>query len=242
MPFNIGGHIYNGTHADVEDYKNVITRGLVLHLDVSALESYPGSGTSWNDLSGNNNNGTLTNGPTYSSDNQGYINFDGTNDYVTIADSSNWDFGTGEFSIEMWIYLDGAQPQNYSAYIGTFQSKWPASGWSIMNSPGTNIRNYSNDGTYETTISANTDLNQWKHIVLTRVGNTGYLYINNSSVGTQSWTNAAFNNTGNPLLIGAGSGDYSKIRVASVKIYKGVGFTSTMVTQNYNIQKGRFGL
>jgi hypothetical protein len=242
MPFDIGGHIYNGTHADVEDYKNVITRGLVLHLDVSALESYPGSGTSWNDLSGNNNNGTLTNGPTYSSDNQGYINFDGTNDYVTIPDSSNWDFGTGEFSIEMWIYLDGAQPQNYSAYIGTFQSKWPASGWVIMNSPGTNIRNYSNDGTYETTISTNTDLNQWKHVVLTRVGNTGYMYINNSSVGTQSWTNAAFNNTGNPLLIGAGSGDYSKIRVASVKIYKGVGFTSTMVTQNYNIQKARFGL
>jgi hypothetical protein len=242
MPFNIGGHIYNGTHADVQDYKNVITRGLVLHLDASAIESYPGSGTSWSDLSGNNNNGTLTNGPTYSSGNQGYINFDGTNDYVTIPDSSNWDFGTGEFSIEMWIYLDGAQPQNYSAYIGTFQSKWPASGWVIMNSPGTNIRNYSNDGTYETTISTNTDLNQWKQVVLTRVGNTGYIYINNSSVGTQSWTNAAFNNTGNPLLIGAGSGDYSKIRVASVKIYKGVGFTSTMVTQNYNIQKGRFGL
>ena len=242
MPFNIGGYIYNGTHADVEDYKNVITRGLVLHLDASALESYVGSGTSWYDISGNGNDGTLTNGPTFSSGNQGYINFDGTNDYVTIPDSSNWDFGTGEFSIEMWIYLDGAQPQNYSAYIGTFQSKWPASGWVIMNSPGTNIRNYSNDGTYETTISTNTDLNQWKHVVLTRVGNTGYMYINNSSVGTQSWTNAAFNNTGNPLLIGAGSGDHSKIRVASVKIYKGVGFTSTMVTQNYNIQKGRFGL
>jgi len=242
MPFNIGGHIYNGTHADLHDYKNIITRGLVLHLDASALESYPGSGTSWSDLSGNNNNGTLTNGPTFSSGNQGYINFDGTNDYVTIPDSSNWDFGTGEFSIEMWIYLDGAQPQNYSGYIGTFQSKWPASGWVIMNSPGTTMRNYSNDGTYETTISTNTDLNQWKHVVLTRVGNTGYMYINNSSVGTQSWTNAAFNNTGNPLLIGAGSGDYSKIRVASVKIYKGVGFTSTMVTQNYNIQKGRFGL
>ena len=188
-------------------------------------------------------NGTLINGATYSTGkiNNGF-SLDGVNDYVTIPDSPNWDFGTGEFSIEMWIYLNGTQPQNYSAYIGTFQSKWPASGWVIMNSPGTNIRNYSNDGTYETTISANTDINQWKQVVLTRVGNTGNIYINNSSVGTQSWTNAAFNNTGNPLLIGAGSGDYSKIRVASVKIYKGVGFTSTMVTQNYNIQKGRFGL
>ena len=241
MPININGNIVNSQIASTLNYKSIVTRGLSIHFDASAKDSYPETGTSWFDLV-TSATGTLTNGPTFSSGNQGYINFDGTNDYVTIPDSSNWDFGTGEFSIEMWIYLDGAQPQNYSGYIGTFQSKWPASGWVIMNSPGTTMRNYSNDGTYETTISTNTDLNQWKHVVLTRVGNTGYMYINNSSVGTQSWTNAAFNNTGNPLLIGAGSGDHSKIRVASVKIYKGVGFTSTMVTQNYNIQKSRFGL
>ena len=40
MPFDIGGYIYNGTHADVSDHKNIIERGLVLHLDASALESY----------------------------------------------------------------------------------------------------------------------------------------------------------------------------------------------------------
>ena len=242
MPFDIGGHIFNGSITDKQDYLNIVQPGLKLHLDASTLESYPGSGTIWYDMSGNDNHGTLINGPTFSNNNQGYIDFDGINDYVTIPYNSNWDFGTGEFSIEMWIYLNGTQPQNYSAYIGTFQSKWPASGWVIMNSPGTNIRNYSNDGTYETTISANTDINQWKQVVLTRVGNTGNMYINNLSVGTQSWTNASFNNTGNPLLIGAGSGDYSKIRVASVKIYKGVGFTSSMVSHNYNIQKSRFGL
>ena len=50
MPFNIGGHIYNGTQADLQDYQNIITRGLVLHLDASALESYPGTGTSWSDI------------------------------------------------------------------------------------------------------------------------------------------------------------------------------------------------
>ena len=50
MPFNIGGYIYNGTQADLQDYQNIITRGMVLHLDASALESYPGSGTSWSDI------------------------------------------------------------------------------------------------------------------------------------------------------------------------------------------------
>ena len=50
MPFNVGGYIYNGTQADLQDYQNIITRGLVLHLDASALESYSGSGTSWFDI------------------------------------------------------------------------------------------------------------------------------------------------------------------------------------------------
>lgn len=242
MPFNIGGFIYNGNQADIQDYKNIITRGLVLHLDASTRESYPGSGTDWFDISGNGHIGTLTNGPTFNSENGGYIDFDGTNDYVTIPDNSNWDLGTAEFTIDMWIYLNGVQPANYSAYIGTFQSKWPASGWVIMNSPGTNIRNYSNDGVNETTISTNVTLNVWNHVVLTKFGNTGYLYVNGSSNGTQDWTNKAFNNTGNPLLIGAGSGDYSKIRMASVKIYKGVGFSGAMVNQNFNIQRNRFGV
>lgn len=241
MPLNIAGLNIVSQDVRILNGTSPIT-GSVLFLDAGIANSYPGSGTTWTDLSGNSNNGTLTNGPTYTSTNGGAIVFDGTNDYVTIPDSPNWDFGTGEFSIEMWIYLDGAQPANYSGYIGTFQSKWPASGWVIMNSPGTNMRSYSNDGTYETTISTNVAVSQWNHIVLTKVSNTGYMYVNGTSVGTQDWTNAAFNNTGNPLLIGAGSADYSKIRMSSVRIYKGIGFTNSMVLQNFNANRGRFGI
>jgi hypothetical protein len=243
MPFDVGGQIL--TNYQIKHYNDIpkyIKSKLVLNLDASYLGSYPGTGNTWYDLSGNGNNGTLTNGPTYSSANGGYIDFDGTNDYVTIPDSPNWDFGTAEFAIEMWIYLNGTQPANYSGYLGTFQSKWPASGWVIMNSPGTNMRNYSNDGTYETTISTNVSLNVWNHVILTKFGNTGYMYVNGTSNGTQDWTNKAFNDTGNPLLIGAGSADYSKIRMGSVKIYKGIGFTSEMVTQNFNAQRTRFGI
>lgn len=242
MPFNVNGEILTDIQVKIYNDKGIIRNGLVLYLDAGISNSYPGSGTTWTDLSGNGNNGTLTNGPTFSTGNGGYIAFDGSNDYVTIPDSPNWDFGTGEFSIEMWIYLDGAQPANYSGYIGTFQSKWPASGWVIMNSPGTNMRSYSNDGTYETTISTNVNLSQWNHIVLTRIVNTGYMYVNGSSVGTQDWTSRAFNNTGNPLLIGAGSADYSKIRMGSVRIYKGVSLTASTILQNFNANRRRFGI
>ena len=62
------------------------TGGPVLCLDAGSRLSYPGSGTTWTDLSGNGNTGTLVNGPTYSSANSGAIVFDGVNDIVSIGD------------------------------------------------------------------------------------------------------------------------------------------------------------
>lgn len=64
---------------------SIVRDGLVLHLDAANVKSYPGTGTAWNDLSGNSNNGALTNGPTYSSANNGTIIFDGVNDYWCTA-------------------------------------------------------------------------------------------------------------------------------------------------------------
>jgi len=63
----------------------IVTSGLVLALDAADKLSYRGSGTTWRDLSGNNNTGTLTNGPTFNAGNLGSIVFDGTNDYVNIS-------------------------------------------------------------------------------------------------------------------------------------------------------------
>lgn len=63
----------------------IITDGLVLCLDAGNPKSYPGSGTNWTDLSRNGNNGTLTNGPTFSTDGVGSIVFDGANDFVNLG-------------------------------------------------------------------------------------------------------------------------------------------------------------
>ncbi len=61
---------------------NIVTDGLVLTSDSGNRNSYAGSGTNWYDLSGNGNNCTLTNGPTFSNTNLRNISFDGVNDYV----------------------------------------------------------------------------------------------------------------------------------------------------------------
>jgi len=80
---------------------SIITNGLVLCLDAANQKSYPGSGTTWTDLSGNGNNGTLVNGVGYSGSNLGSLSFDGVNDYVISTRPSSITTG-GNMSICMW--------------------------------------------------------------------------------------------------------------------------------------------
>jgi Concanavalin A-like lectin/glucanases superfamily len=80
---------------------NIVRDGLILDLDAGISASYVGSGTTWTDLSVYSNNGTLTNGPTYSSSNGGSIVFNGVQDYVLI--SSNSFTPNGGATIDIWF-------------------------------------------------------------------------------------------------------------------------------------------
>ena len=66
-------------------YRQIVKDGLILDLDAANRYSYPGTGTTWTDLSGNGNSATLLNGPTFDSANGGSIVFDGSNDYAPIS-------------------------------------------------------------------------------------------------------------------------------------------------------------
>lgn len=68
---------------------NIVTDGLVLYLDAANTKSYVSGSTTWNDLSGNGNDGELINGPTFDPENNGSIVFDGVNDYITTPTSRN---------------------------------------------------------------------------------------------------------------------------------------------------------
>ena len=85
----------------------IVTDGLVLALDAGNTKSYPGSGTTWTDLSGNSNTGTLTSmdGNNYNSANGGYLDFDGTDDYVDVSGSITVSAAT----FLAWVRLDGDQ-------------------------------------------------------------------------------------------------------------------------------------
>lgn len=80
----------------------IITNGLVLALDAGNTKSYPGSGTTWTNISGQGTNGTLTNGPTFSSINGGSIVFDGTDDSISVLNDAVYDFSAAQ-TIEIWL-------------------------------------------------------------------------------------------------------------------------------------------
>jgi hypothetical protein len=95
-------------------YGNIVTNGLILDLDAAKRDSYPGSGTSWRDISGLQNNGTLINGSIFDSANGGSIMFDGVDDFVSGSDVP-FRFGN-TFSINMWFYWDGLDKTNVNMF------------------------------------------------------------------------------------------------------------------------------
>ena len=104
----IGSGITIGSGVKIlEQLSPVVTTGLQLYLDAGDASSYPGSGTTWTDLSGNSRTGTLTNGPTYSGTNGGSIVFDGSNDYVQCLGSLTVTAAT----FVTWIKRNGSQGQ-----------------------------------------------------------------------------------------------------------------------------------
>jgi hypothetical protein len=96
-----------GINVKTPTASSIVTNGLALYLDAGNASSYPGSGTTWTDLSNNGRNGTLLNGPTYSSADGGSIVFDGTNDLVQCAGSLTVTAAT----FVTWIRRNGNQGQ-----------------------------------------------------------------------------------------------------------------------------------
>ena len=203
-------------------------------------------GTTWTDLSGNSNTGTLTNGPTYSSANFGSLVFDGSNDYVDLTLSPSLQFGTNDFSIEYWIYpisKVSAAPPLFTNYVG-----W-GSGAIFL---GVDHVSYPNKYSFwidgqgaGSSTSTNITYNKWEHLVAVRDAGICKLYLNGIQDGT------TINGAGIPLngrnsslvRIGAIQGESNMYngRIANTKIYNRA-LTATEVSQNYNALRRRFGI
>jgi hypothetical protein len=106
----------------------VVTDGLVLYLDAANTKSYTSGSTTWNDMSRGGNNGTLVNGPTFSSTNGGCMVFDGIDDFVSIPNPLNQSNLLQEWSVSAWINITTKTRQcllgnfNTNLYVSYFDS------------------------------------------------------------------------------------------------------------------------
>ena len=215
-----------------EQPTGIVTSGLTLHLDAGNSASYPGTGTTWTDLSGQGNDGTLVNGVGYSSNDGGYLTFDGSNDYV----STNYSAITGQNARTVSVWYKSNQTQN-KAILGWGTTSNKAM-WELLLYNGTVGIHLYNSGNEASTSYTN---NAWQNITFTYSHPTIKSYMNGVYKSQYTFT-AMSTGTTNTLRIGTGL-YYSNFNgnIAVVLMYNKE-LTASEVQQNFDALKGRFGL
>ena len=218
----------------------IVQDGLVLNLDASNTLSYPGSGTTWFDLTSNNNDGTLINGPTFDPANGGSIVFDGLNDYVNLTNIS---IGTNPFTINIWFKINQNQTTNNAlisvAASGTannFQLSFINDTQLLFFYKGIGVENAFN-------LVTSFALNTWYNVCITKDSNNNIRsYVNASQTATVNYV--ANYNFSEIIRLGINRSEtnYYNGNISLVQIYVNNGLSDAQVLQNYNALKNRFKL
>ena len=227
---------------------DISEQGLVLALDAGNTKSYPGSGTSWSDLSGQGNNGTLVNGVGYNGGNGGSLVFDGVNDRIEIPYTPNLAFTDVIMSCESWVYVDSL-----------------SSAFAIINKRGNNVTQNNNrpyvfevisNGRVRWILDDSTTVcdtatgliqtGQWYHLAATHDGTNAKIYINGVENVSVSSGTSSLNDSGDvPVRIGwryqNSTINHGNGKISISKLYNRA-LTAAEVSQNFNALRGRFGI
>jgi hypothetical protein len=225
----------------------IVTNGLVLALDAANTKSYVSGSTTWNDLSGNNNHGTLTNGPTFSSANGGSIVFDGTNDYIDVLNSTSLNPTT--ISIGAWFYLNSLVTNQNIISKGFTSIAEPFVQYTLKmldSSPFNTIQIQASIGGTRQTLTSATTLTTgvWYYAVGTYDGITLRMFINGIQDANTISSSGTITSYNTPVQVGrwgTQGSQYLNGRVATAQIYNRA-LSAAEIAQNYNAQKSRFNL
>ena len=222
----------------------IVTDGLVLCLDAANKRSYPGSGSTWNDLSGRGNHFTLS-GPVFSENNaSSYFEFgDDQGDYA-YRSTTDVIGGLTDITVDMWILITTLQSEIVFLSYATSS----ASNEFLLFKDGGNIRHfYSNFSVNAALSTSYYNTGNWINLVFRRNNSTANYFFNGiqrtSTVGTDDYID-----TGGTLVFGqeqdspgggfVNSQDFPGY-INSLKIYNRY-LSNEEITQNYLATKGRF--
>jgi len=217
---------------------DLIQDNLVLCLDASDKNSYPGSGTTWYDVSGNNNHTTLTNGPVFNTSGSGCISFDGVDDYVTINSTSTLTTSTPTLIVTCTT--------NNGTVVakGGYGSHW---NYGLLGLGSTTFKARNNNG--DTTSPSFSASSSPFNVYAIAWDGTNMQFYRNGIFGGSSSTNYSPSNQ-NSLYLRIGCAwsnnasqnvEFYSGKIASVQIYNRT-LSASEIKQNYNAQKSRFGL
>jgi hypothetical protein len=213
----------------------IVTDGLVLTLDAGSKKSYSGSGTTWKDLSGNGNNGTLVNGVGYSGSNLGSLSFDGVDDYVTV---NNFNVNNS-ITVEGWFNVITS---SWAPIIGNWNSNGNGDSWLLT-------KNSSNKMSFYVRFNASTGdvINEiqettngvWQQYVGVFNNFNLSLYKNGFLVNSKSTTTNTLHQNSLQIWLGRFSTFYFGGNIGNCKVYNRA-LTAQEIQQNYNALKSRF--
>ena len=223
---------------------NVIDNGLVLSLDAGNVKSYPGSGTIWYDKSGNDNNGTLTNGPTFSG---GSIVFDGVDDYVRIPYKASLNPDT--ITVSTWANRSQNGFYSHIICLPINNTTWvpPYMSYGIEYISNTNTISFLigfTDNNFEyTNVNLGFGNDQWFNFTGTYDKTNVKIYINGVLSTTRAETRTIYQSTSD-FYVGAEnlSAQYElNGKIGITQIYNRA-LSASEVLQNYNATKSRFNI
>lgn len=218
---------------------SIVRSGLVLHLDAANSKSYPSTGTAWTDLSGNSNNGTLTDGPTFDSSNGGSIVFDGINDFIETNKLGIVPASTN-FTVSVWLNV----PLNPTKVHGAIWSQDAGGMFYAYTTFGTAAGRVRFNGIGISEILVGTDIRGigWTNLVLQREGSTFRLY-RNANIEASA-TNAGSVNVNSTFKIGREHSTLDRVfngRISNFKVYNRA-LTAAEIAQNFEAIRGRYGI
>jgi hypothetical protein len=224
------------------------TSGLVLHYDPSRTASYPGTGTTITDLTGQGRHGTMSN-ITFTSP---YFTFNGTSSQISVTDSIGLEPQGGDWTIEVWVNQAVA---GNDVLLGKFNAGGLTTnvGYSIRTTSSTFYAQYgSGSGSGATLFQNSTNhtatIGTWYQIVYVftnLAANTFETFVNGTSIGSVNHSLSSILNTTTNLYIGSyNNGEYPQWfdgKIGIVRMYNKA-LTSSEVLGNYNTDKSKYGL
>lgn len=219
----------------------LVTNGLFVHHDASNAASYPGTGTTVTDLTGNGNTGTLTNGPTFSSSAGGCFVLDGSNDYINLANNASLCAKTGApITLSMWIYVSSLTG---CTLFSKLTSSYGFDGYNV-GMTNTGIANSTTNGTgIDRRLSSGSSvfsINTWYFVtfvtqITSTAASTKY-YVNTTLAYSGAHGNDSYNES-NPLLLGVTLNG----RIGAFYFYTRE-LSLAEITQNFNATRTRYGV